>query len=144
MQLPDAGEGMCCIGAAMGGPERCTCWKAVHDHGQAEPQEGPPSIRAAMCGDCAFRKDSPERTGDRRYQHSEEGEVDDLALGRGVFMCHQGMRRKLALVHPSGARVQLDTDDYDPPVIDGRAYKADGSPADLCAGFWSARRRATL
>ena len=34
---PDAGEGMCCIGAAVYGPGHCTCWTPVYDLDQAEP-----------------------------------------------------------------------------------------------------------
>ncbi len=140
--LPDAGQGQCCMGAAAMGPGRCTCWRPVHDLEQQPPRPGGPRTRTECCGDCAFRPDSPERQGDQRYQHSDEGELSDLVRSEHSFVCHDGMRRKLALVHePTGVRLPIDVDAYDPPVIDGVAYKADGSPADLCAGLAAQRKR---
>lgn len=130
---------MCCYGAAIFGPGRCTCWEPVYDIDQEEPHEGPLGLRDRMCHDCAFRQDSPERSGDGRYAHS--GEVDGLARGGGLFVCHQGMRRKVAIVHPSGARVEIGIDAYAPGGADIHPCKSDGSPADVCAGYWAARRR---
>ena len=94
-RLPDAGEGICCMGAAVFGPGRCTCWEPVYDQAQAPAQEGPMQARARMCADCAFRPGSPEQLGDRRFAHSGEGELVDVVLGDSPFVCHQGMRRRL-------------------------------------------------
>lgn len=141
--LPDAGEGMCCYGSAVYGAGGCTCWDPVHDVEQQPPRlDLAPADRSTMCGDCAFRPDSPERSGDARYQHSGEGDLDDLVYSRDGFACHVGMRRVVALVHPSGARVEKGGHDYDPPVVRGVAFKADGSPAERCAGLRAARVRA--
>jgi len=89
---PDVGNGEqpCCMGSAVYGPERCTCWRPVFDHPQSLPmQKGPMRIRPRMCADCAFRPDSPERTGDERFAHSGDGEVDSLV--NETFVCHQGL-----------------------------------------------------
>lgn len=138
---PDVGNGEqpCCMGSAVYGPERCTCWRPVFDHPQNLPMhKGPMRIRPRMCADCAFRPDSPERTGDERFAHSGDGEVDDLV--NETFVCHQGLRRLVKWVHPSGAEFDPGPGAYMPPRP---VCKADGSPADLCAG-WAAemRRRA--
>lgn len=139
--LPDAGGGMCCDGAANMGPGRCTCWDPVYDQEQAEPQQGPMAVRPTMCADCAFRPGSPERTGDPRFQHSDEGDIEELVGTGAVFACHQGMRRRLARVHPTGARVESGPGDYEPPQRGEHAWKADGTPADVCAGLTAARRQ---
>ncbi len=104
--------------------------------------------RAAPCHDCAFRPGSPERSGDERYAHSGEGELAGIAAGRNPFVCHQGMRRVLRWRHPSGAVHEEPTPDrYDPPETRYAAmpvvWKADGTPADLCAGHCAARRAMT-
>ena len=131
------------MGAAARGPGHCTCWAPVLDRDVLEPQHGPPSVRKRMCGDCAFRGGSPERSGDRRYAHSGEGDIDALvASPRALFFCHQGMARKVALRHgPTGAIHWINVDSYSANAPDGRACKADGSPADICAGFWAAKER---
>lgn len=134
--LPDAGERMCCYGAAEYGPGRCTCWVPEHDVEQASPQAGPQNVRDTMCNDCAFKPDSPERTGDQRYANSDEDGIDRVVAGQ--FLCHQGMRRKVAATHPAGVRIVIEEHAYDPG---GGRCKADGSPADLCAGWHAARRR---
>lgn len=140
--LPDAGKGMCCMGAAARGPGFCTCWRPVYDREQAPPQEGPPRVRDRMCRDCAFRKDSPERQGDKRYDNSGEDGIDDLVRGERSFVCHQGMRKKIALVHePTGARVDIEIDAYAPGGNERHTCKADGTPADICAGWWAAKQR---
>jgi hypothetical protein len=125
----------CCIGSAEYGPERCTCWRKEHDQVQLAVQAGPPAVRTTMCGDCAFRHDSPERQGDERYANSHEGAVDELALSGTVFFCHQGMRRVVARLHPAKGRDEASPGEYDPALSGGCAFKADGSPADICAGF---------
>jgi hypothetical protein len=92
-------------------------------------------IREKMCADCAFRPDSPERQGDERYQHSGEEGIEEV-LG-DTFVCHQGLRRRVREVHPSGAVLDAVPGDYAPP---SPPCKADGSPAELCAG-WAAELR---
>lgn len=137
--LPDLGE-VCCMGVAVYGPSRCTCWLPIFDVDQVPPRVGLASERrATMCGDCAFRGDSPERQGDPRFQHSGDGELEELVSSTADFACHQGMRRRLALVHPSGARVECGPGAYAPTIVNGVAFKADGSPADRCAGLAVAR-----
>lgn len=153
--LPDAGSGMCCIGAAIYGPDRCTCWEPVYDLDQTDPVPVPASTRAEPCDDCAFRPDSPERQGDERYV-GDEYELNRLVREGQPFSCHKGIRRPLRWEHrpadckPSDCdelnpgRVTVvpgDPANYSPPIIDGQPYKADGTPADICAG-WAARRRA--
>lgn len=59
------------------------------------------------------------------------------------FWCHQGMRRPLYWEHPAGVRITGSPADYDPPIEDLVPFKADGTPADLCAG-WAARSRALI
>ena len=139
--LPDAGEGMCCLGAAVYGPGRCTCWKPRY----MPPEQHVPrrdvavTTRAQMCSDCAFRGDSPEHMGDERFENSGEGDLEALLDGSGVFFCHEGMRREVELVHVGGSRIDCGPGSYDPPIIEGVAFRADGRPAEICAGF--ARRK---
>ncbi len=135
--LPDAGEGMCCIGAAARGPVHCTCWTTEHDQEQLPIQHGAMAVRDKMCGDCAFRPGSPEQLGDPSHAHSGDGELDEV-IGPG-FVCHQGMRKRLRLVHPEGSVVQCGSMEYAPPERPGMTWKADGTPAEMCAG-WAARR----
>jgi hypothetical protein len=126
----------CCMAAAEDGAEHCTCWEPIFDAEQKPPRTRmQPKTRAKACHDCAYRQGSPER---------ERG--DDLeALDN--FWCHQGIRRPAAYRHPDG-RVRpvadyLASGDYQPPMLDV-PYRADGRPADRCAG-WAAvveRRRA--
>lgn len=133
---PDAGGGMCCMGAAARGPEHCTCWEAVYDQEQARlVQAGPMRQRKRMCSDCAFRPNSPERNGDERYAHSGEGGLDEVMSG--TFLCHAGMRRLLREVHPSGAEIEAMPGAYAPGYP---PRKADGSPPELCAG-WAAEMK---
>lgn len=135
---PDVGNGEvpCCMGSAMYGPERCTCWVPEYDAPQAKPQEGPSPVRKRMCADCAFRPDSPERNGDERYAHSDEDGLVDVVAG--TFACHQGMRRLVRFRHPNGHVQELDVDAYAPPIV-AAPTMADGRPAELCAGWWQAR-----
>lgn len=129
----------CCLGAVEYGPHRCTCWEPEYDVPQSLPRlDVEPATRAKMCADCAFRPDSPERTGDDRYQHSDEDPA-----GLPSFWCHQGMRRPVRWRHPAGITVDAETDGYEPPVMvrggESVPYKADGSPGDRCAG-WTAHQ----
>lgn len=134
---PDTG---CCYGSAIYGPGRCTCWEPVHDAEQQDPVPAEPTTRDRMCDDCAFRADSPERTGDDRYEHA--GDTDSLLDEGRTFWCHQGMRRKIARRHPDGREIPVDVDAYHPAIVGGVAFKADGSPADRCAGWANAKARA--
>ena len=135
--LPDAGQGACCYGAAVYGPQRCTCWTPVYDLEQQEIQPGLPLPRVPvrMCHDCAFRPGSPERSGDESYAHASQDDLDAMVAGRTPFACHQGIRHPVKWVHPSGVEVAGHPGGYDPPIVDGIPYKADGTPADLCSGW---------
>lgn len=137
----------CCLGAVEGGPVDCSCWEPVYDRDQQAPDLAPePGTRPAMCEDCAFRPDSPERTGDPNYSLSGEEGYGVLDLGpRETFWCHQGMRKPTAWRHATlGITVAASGDYYQPPLRERDAevvpYKADGSPGDRCAG-WAAHRR---
>jgi hypothetical protein len=145
--LPDAGEGMCCDGAAIYGPHRCTCWTPVFDLEQQPLKIGLPlpPVPVRMCepgpdgeDGCAYRPGSPERSGDESYAGGD-GELDRLVATGTPFYCHRGIRRPVAWRHPSGAEIPGHPGDYDPPVEGGVPYKADGTPADICAG-WLWRR----
>jgi hypothetical protein len=141
---PDAGNGMCCVGAAMGGPESCTCWEPVYDLVQAEPgDETPaPGVRADPCDDCAYRPDSPERRGEPHVR-GDEAMLQSIVETGQPFWCHQGMRRPVAYVHPSGARVVPSGIEaaYAPPDHGGIPLRADGTPADICHGWFNRRLR---
>jgi hypothetical protein len=93
-------------------------------------------IRERMCADCAFRPDSPERNGDARYAHSDEDGLEDAI--NGVFVCHVGLRLLVRHVHPNGAVFDAPPGAYEPP---DPPCKADGSPAELCCGWATERRR---
>lgn len=127
----------CCIGNDMYGPDRCTCWTAVYEIDQHEPR--PPQraedieVQTRMCGDCAFRKGSPERA-----EGFLEEALHSMAEAGQPFYCHDGMRRPAHWLHPDGRRVEGSTADWRPPIIAGLPYRADGRPGLLCAG-WMAR-----
>ncbi|RYZ28206.1 MAG: hypothetical protein EOP01_06790, partial [Propionibacteriaceae bacterium] len=101
MSLPDLTDVApgCCYGTAVYGPERCTCWQEVLDVPEQAPlqRELPTPTRSRLCGDCAFRPDSPERTGVEHAGHDVE-DLDDVVAG-GAFFCHDGMARVEHLVH---------------------------------------------
>lgn len=130
----------CCLGAAEYGPQRCTCWVPIYSHAeQGKPWQATPGQRETMCEDCAYRPDSPERNGDPNQRGSEPGELDRIAE-TSIFWCHQGIRRLIAYEHPTlGFRVEPRGTSYDPPIINAIPYRADGTPAEKCAG-WAARR----
>jgi hypothetical protein len=142
--LPDAGEGACCEGAALLGPGGCTCWDREYDVAQEPPDTtAVPVTRVLMCGDCAFRPDSPERTGESAAAYDQD-DLEALVHGSQGFWCHQGMRLIVGQRHPAGVfKPQPEGEKlaYDPPIINGVPYKADGSPGERCAGL-AARRRA--
>lgn len=141
---PDAGEGGCCWGTASGGPRCCTCWEPVYDlPDRAAPSTDIPSnARPAMCPDCAYRPGSPERRGDAHVSGDADQLEQIVATGQ-PFYCHQGIPRVTAYRHPTGALFtpppEATAAAYEPRMRDGVPYKADGTPADLCAG-WTARR----
>jgi hypothetical protein len=141
----------CCTGMADGGMLYCTCWTVVYDVEQQSPdaalglaiglgkQDAPQRDR--MCGDCAYRPDSPEKSASPAYRDGPD-ELERLARD-DRFWCHDGMRQPKAWLHPP-SRVRLDAvgaGDYQPPVVAGVPWRADGRPGLLCAG-WAARRRA--
>lgn len=121
----------CCY-ASIYGHERCTCWRPVFTSPQALPQ--PPesatdlALRRGMCSDCAFRKGSPERTYD-------EDTLLALPARRQAFFCHDGMRRPAYWTHPDGRSWPTESDDWQPPILAGIPYRANGRPALLCAGW---------
>jgi hypothetical protein len=137
--FPDTGE-VCCMGVAAFGPGRCTCWEPVYDGEQCTPIVGTPQVNVNACFDCAFRQGSPERRGADGYEHNSNECLDDMCASKqGVFYCHQGMRRILSYVHPSGMTIAAHPAEYRPVIIDHVAYKRDGTLAGICAGF-EARR----
>lgn len=146
IRWPDVGNAdvPCCWGATIHGPSHCECWEPVYDLEQTDPSPDAPGLCAQPCTGCAYRGGSPERTGDPRMAAGP----DDLAAlvdGNHPFFCHQGMRRIVAFRHPSGAVHQPDDlrleAAYRPHIINGVPYRADGHPADLCAGWAAARLR---
>jgi hypothetical protein len=70
-------------------------------------------------------------------------ELLDVAGDGSRFACHKGMRRVILWRHPDGRELVAGDGDYHPPMIGLAAFKADGSPADYCAG-WDAHRRRLL
>jgi hypothetical protein len=133
---PDAEQPICCYGA-VNGPDGCYCWTPVFDTEQADPR--PPAspedltVRTRICGDCAFRKGSPERA----CSWSEDALFDLAATGE-PFWCHDGMRRPVRWEHPDGRTVDGSPHDWQPARVGNVPYRADGSPGLLCAG-WMAR-----
>lgn len=132
---PDDALRGCCDGEIQD-PELCVCWVPEYDLEQApaRPPAGPGDleIAAAMCGDCAFRPDSPERADD----WTAEALMELPATGR-PFYCHTGIRRPARWRHPDGRVVDGAPDDYQPLIVASLPYRADGQPALLCAG-WAA------
>ena len=131
---------MCCYGAALNGKDRCTCWEPVYDVEQQVLRPGMPlpPIPVRMCADCAYRPNSPERSGEEGYAADREM-LDDLVSSGEPFLCHRGMRLPAKWVHPSGAEIAGHPAGYDPPFLDGIPYKSDGTPGEICAG-WLLRR----
>ncbi len=137
--LPDAGKGMCCMGAAARGPKHCTCWVAEYDQEQQPIKRGPMEVRGSMCVSCAYRPGSPERRGVEGQAYASSEELEEVAAS-GAFSCHQGVRRILRRRHPSGAVHEVKVEAYKPPQEGGSCFKANGEPADLCAG-WAAEKK---
>lgn len=141
----------CCEGAFDGGPTECTCWTPEYDLEQVKPSiaavvglalgEIEPPQRDRMCGDCAYRPNSPEKTGDDTVD-GNAAMLERLAAEGHRFWCHDGMRKQVAWRHPAGIRIPaVGTGDYQPPIVEAVPYRADGQPGLLCAG-WAARNRA--
>ncbi len=82
-----------------------------------------PTMRRKCCSDCGCRRDSPL---------IPYADVADLAAEGKPFYCHEGAQ------FDEYGGFEWDTAQGAAPPV-----KADGTPADLCAG-WSAYRRATL
>lgn len=148
-KFPPVGDGSCCWGALLRGPISCTCWEPVYDTEQQPVDQDAarllsagcaPVTRTTMCHDCAYRPDSPEKRGDESYNGDAEF-LERIARDAEGFWCHQGMRIPTGWRHPSGAEISGSPGGYTPPRVDGVPYRADGTPAELCAG-WDARRRA--
>jgi hypothetical protein len=138
VEMPAVGDGECCEGALFDAPQACTCWKPVYDLEQRAPVPGEAGLPAGMCADCAFRPKSPERQGAPGY-NGDAAALDELVTSGSPFWCHQGIRKPVKWVHPSGAEVAGHPADYQPPIVAGVPFKADGTRADLCAG-WAVRR----
>ena len=139
--------GMCCMGSVVRGANGCMCWVAEYDVEQAPIRPGKAKARDTMCGACAYRPNSPERTGAPDAAGDEEL-LDDLVY-RGVpFWCHVDMRRPVRYRHPSGVVIEASDLEFAPAMDGAQPYKADGTPADMCGG-WALRlakleaRRAT-
>lgn len=138
--FPDAEPAGCCIGEAVYGLEGCTCWAPVYDTEQSAPVVRPAHeavVRpGGRCGDCAYRRDSPE--------NADPFTAEDLVTAAisGRFWCHDGMRRPRVWVHPGRPGVKLpgSAADWRPAVVGDVPYRADGSQALLCAG-WAAEGR---
>ena len=127
----------CCHGDSVYGPGRCTCWEMIYDLDQQpiKPDALTP-MRSTMCGDCACRPESPERNGDPEFRHSGEGQLQAILDGSSPFFCHQGIRRLVGMRHPDGTVIDLESPGgYKPPMDGERPYRADGSPAAVCAGW---------
>lgn len=134
----------CCEASAGSGGEDCTCWEPILAERQQDGtlrvpasaeaiQAGPVAPRRLACNDCAYRHGSPER-------HALGG--DELDHGRAQpFYCHDGMPFLIGWRHPSGAvrsePLEDGTADYHPRIQGGHAFRTDGRPAVLCAG-WAA------
>jgi hypothetical protein len=137
---PPVGAMGCCWGEVMGGLSGCTCWRPVFDVEQQSPipPASPDDLGAMprMCGDCAFRKGSPERS-----DPWMEETLLELPTSGDPFWCHEGMVRPAAWRHPKlGPEYDVpgSSDDWQPPQVAGIPYRADGRPGLLCAG-WAAR-----
>lgn len=143
----------CCPGRIQDGPAGCTCWVPEFDKPQTQPDEMTvarlalgeiePEVRDHMCDDCAYRPNSPEKSGDADHAMDAE-QLEQLAATGQRFWCHDGMPQPIAWRHPAGMRIPAHPDrtgDYQPLQILGTPYRADGRPGLICAG-WSARRRA--
>jgi hypothetical protein len=124
----------CCEASAYRDLESCTCWVPVFDVDQQPARPiGPGDLMVrpgGMCSDCAYRPGSPERVVDFTTD-----QLRSLPAEGTPFYCHDGIRRPAYWVHPEGRRVEGDPADYQPLVVRGAPYRADGRVALLCAGW---------
>lgn len=133
LRAPD--DAACCWGAVMG--TACTCWREVLvPTPNDDVQEGPNPVQRSRCGDCAYRRDSPERADETPLPDAPEH----------PFWCHAprdgktaGMPLVVAYVHEeTGERQEVPHgDSYQPFQRGGRTWNADGTPGTLCRG-WAA------
>lgn len=131
---PDDDGAGCCWGEVNSGPAGCNCWVPIFDTEQADPVVlAVPGVQTEMCGDCAFRKGSPERAD----AFMEEALLALPAQGK-AFYCHEGMRRPARWQHPDGRTIPGSPDDWQPAMVRGVPFRADGQAGLLCAG-WAAR-----
>jgi hypothetical protein len=140
---PDADPVGCCYGEAHDGPAGCVCWVPEYDVDQADPRPADVTasgleVRAGgRCGDCAYRPDSPENADPWTAE-----ELVNLAASGEPFWCHDGMRRPARWRHPRrDVVIEGPSDDWQPAMVGGVPFRADGSPAFLCAGWAGEGRR---
>ncbi len=130
----------CCDGEMIKGARYCICWVPVYDQEQAPPippGDGEIRPRDTLCGDCAYRPDSPEMS-----NALDAETLRSLPLKGRTFFCHEGMRRVARWDHPDGRTVPGAAGDYRPTFDpQGRPYQANGRVGLLCAG-WAACSRA--
>lgn len=102
--------GWCCEGAAMRDLSACTCWQPMWNLEQQLPAL--PVVREQL-----------------------------MPRDRGCSDCafrKDSPERPLAWRHPHGITIDGDPADWQPPIVNAIPFRADGSPALLCAG-WAAR-----
>lgn len=136
LRAPDATLNMCCIGAANTDGDKCTCWQPVVEPQTGPAQEGPMAVQPKRCGDCAYRRDSPER-------QAIGGDTMPY-IPENRFLCHDGMARVTSYRHDEGYETHALTGahtDYRPPTNGWACWQKDGTPAIVCAG-WAADNRA--
>lgn len=138
LRAPEGTYNGCCYGAAFTDGDKCTCWEPVVEPQSNALQEGPMRVQSARCGDCAYRRDSPER-------QAIGGDTMPY-IPEGRFLCHEGMARVTSYRHDAGYETDALTGehaDYRPPTNGWASWQRDGRPAIVCAG-WAADNRAYL
>lgn len=136
---PGDDERWCCYGAAIHGA--CTCWEVRLDREPEPPADGPSDMRRRLCKSCAYRPDSIERSTSDVQDHDAD-DLEMLAWSDTPFYCHAGMPRILREEHPDGSVIHRDGEGYMPITRpDGAPCKADGTPADICSGWWARRQQ---
>lgn len=133
LPAPDK-DSPCCWTAAETDGKACECWEEIYwPPPTPDILAGPMATRTRLCHDCAYRPGSPERA-------EEDGEQLDAVLYQ-PFTCHQGMPVLVGYRHPQIdglsmlARGLHDRDNFGPVTRGAQAWKANGSPAELCAGW---------
>lgn len=133
----------CCEGSANLGWEACTCWEPVYAPESAAPDPSScATVMPRMCGDCAFRRNSPERRSDP-HSAADWDDLQRLVATETPFWCHDGMPRLAGWRHPSGVFIPApgDVGSYRPRIVDGIPYRADGRAGSKCAGWAHAVNR---